>query len=128
VTESKTRVLDVGQCGPDHMMIRRTLTDHFDVQVDRAADVPEALQAMRNQPYALVLVNRLIDGDRSEGMALVTEARNDPSLRETPIMLVSDIEDAQRLAVAAGAVPGFGKSKVGDSSTVRLLAQYLPPR
>ena len=40
-------------------------------------------------------------------------------------MVVSNFEDAQKTAVEAGAVQGFGKAALESNETKELLAQYL---
>jgi hypothetical protein len=42
-----------------------------------------------------------------------------------PVMLVSNYEDAQREAVAAGAQPGFGKAALGQPQTLARLKEVL---
>jgi len=128
MAEERVWVLDVGNCDPDHGMIRRMLTEHFDVEIDRVMFVDEALDRMRNKPYALVLVNRLIFGDGSEGMALVRQAKADTALSKTPIMLISNFAKAQNAAVAEGTEHGFGKDALFQSETLGRLAPFLPEK
>jgi len=121
-------VLDVGNCTPDHVMIRRMLTDHFDVNVDRVMFVSEALERMKQQAYALILVNRLIFEDGSDGLELLRQSRRDLPTLNTPIMLVSNYPEAQARAIEAGAAPGFGKATIGSRQTIEMLSRYLPTR
>ena len=125
---SKPSVLDVGSCIPDHNMIRRLLTEHFDVQIDQVMFVNDALTRMREQPYALVLVNRLIFDDGSQGIELLHQAKADAHLAKTPVIMISNFAKAQDAAIAAGAKRGFGKSSLSDPKTTDLLAQYLPKK
>jgi CheY-like chemotaxis protein len=119
-------LLDVGNCDPDHGMIRRMLTEHFDVRIDRVMFVDEALEKMRERVYSLVLFNRLIFDDGSEGIELLRRAKADPSLRATPIMMISNYADAQKKSVSEGGELGFGKQDVGTDKAVSTLARYLP--
>lgn len=119
------RVLDVGNCDPDHGAIRRLLLRHFDVSIDRVMFVEEARLALSSEKYDLVLVNRLIFADQSDGLNLV-KAMQASELRTTPVMMISNHADAQRRAVAAGAVPGFGKRGLEDPETIERLGAYLP--
>lgn len=128
MAEKKSRVLDVGNCDPDHAMIRMILERHFDVAVDRVMFVDDALQRMRESKYDLVLFNRLIFEDQTEGLALVRKAKADPTVQAAPMMMISNFEDAQAAAVATGAVLGFGKARVAKAETVELLGQYLPKK
>jgi CheY-like chemotaxis protein len=124
----RARVLDIGQCTPDHSAIRSLLNRHFEVEVDRVMFVDEALSAMRARPYDLVLVNRLIFDDNSEGRLLIEQAKADARLKDVPIMLISNYADAQQAAEALGAVRGFGKSELHRPDTVERLAEFLPAR
>ncbi len=126
MSNNVARVLDVGNCDPDHGAIRRMLTEAFDVQLDRVMFVPDAMKKLADVTYDLVLVNRLVFDDGSPGIDLVRQIQADERMHKTPVMLISNYADAQREAEAAGAVPGFGKATVGDSVTVDLLAEYLP--
>ena len=120
----KPSVLDVGNCNPDYNMIRQWLTEYFDVQIDRVMFVDDALAQMREQSYALVLFNRLIFDDGSQGIELLHQAH----LAKTPMMMISDFAKAQETAVTAGAERGFGKSSLSDPQTIELLARYLPKK
>ncbi len=120
------RVLDVGQCNPDHTAIRLMITEHFDARVDRVMFVDEALTAMRRTPYDLILVNRLVFDDGSEGIELIHQAQADEQLRKIPVMLVSNYADAQAAACQAGAEPGFGKASLNDPATLAQVARFLP--
>jgi hypothetical protein len=122
---SRARVLDVGNCDPDHAMIREFLTAHFDVEVDRVMFVDDALARMRGTRYALVMFNRLIFEDGSQGLLLLQKAKADPHLTATPVMMISNFAEAQSSSVAAGGVPGFGKAAVGRPETLDLLSRYL---
>ena len=122
------RVLDVGNCDPDQGSIRRMLTDHFDITLDRVMFVDDALDKMRTQRYDLVLFNRLIFDDSSEGIELLRQAKADAALSATPVMMISNYPEAQAASVAAGGVPGFGKATVSSPQTIDLLTKYLPQR
>jgi CheY-like chemotaxis protein len=124
---SAKRVLSVGQCFADHGAIARTLQKHFQAEVVPAATAPEALAALRQHPFDLVLVNRILDGDGTSGVDIVARIKTDPELRQLPVMLVSNYEDAQGQAVAEGALPGFGKAALGQPRTLARLEALLTP-
>jgi DNA-binding NarL/FixJ family response regulator len=119
------KVLDVGQCDLDNSLISDMLTTNFDVVVDRVKTRDQAFDAVKNTAYDLVLINRLLDIDRSEGADVLADIKNDESTARTKVMIVSNFEDAQRTAVAAGAEAGFGKSALNVPATIDLLNQYL---
>jgi two-component system, chemotaxis family, chemotaxis protein CheY len=119
------RVLSVGQCFADHSAISRTLQTEFGVEVVPADDAAEALARLRLEPFDLVLVNRILDRDGSQGVELIKEMKADLETAQVPVMLVSNYEDSQRDAVAAGAVPGFGKSALGHPQMLGRVKSYL---
>lgn len=121
------RVLDVGNCDPDHFSIRSMLVRHFDVEVDRVMFVSEAEVAISRRTYDLVLVNRRIFADDSDGLTLVRSIAALPDDRPA-VMLISNFPDAQDAAVEAGAERGFGKAGLTDPRTIDRLAAILPPR
>lgn len=121
---SRNRVIDVGNCSADHSSLR-CVVELLNSDLVRAHTVPEALQLMREQPAKLVIVNRIMDRDGSEGLELIRQAQQDESLKSVPIMLVSNYPDAQQAAISAGAVPGFGKSQLFTPETRELISQYL---
>lgn len=119
------RVLDVGQCVPDHAALTRFLRRHFDVEVGEADSLEEALEELRASPFDLVLVNRKLDADYSDGLHIVKALKADPELARIPVMLVSNYRDAQESAVAAGAEYGFGKMELDSPDVVQRLAKFL---
>ncbi len=119
------RVLSVGQCGYDHGNISRVLEQTFGAEVIPAHSAAEALQQLQREPFALVLVNRVLDADGSSGLDLIRRVRSDEKLANVPIMLVSNYEDAQQEAAQAGAAPGFGKAAVGRPEMTLRLKPYL---
>jgi two-component system chemotaxis response regulator CheY len=113
------RVLSVGQCGADHGSISRTLRSALGAEVVAAHTAEEALARLQQEAFALVLVNRIFDADGSSGVELVHRVGG------VPVMLVSNYADAQAEAVAAGAVPGFGKASLGRPEMLERVRPYL---
>lgn len=124
---SRPRILSVGQCGFDHSSISRFLQQSCDAQVDAADSKTEALDALRSEParYDLVLINRVFDRGGESGLDLIKQVREDSTLAEVPVMLVSNFADAQRQATDLGALPGFGKSDLGDNGTAQRIKEAL---
>jgi len=119
------RVLSVGQCYADHLAIAGTLQSCFGAEVVPAADGPEALARLRAEQFDLVLINRVFDRDGLQGLKLIDEIAADENLSRVPVMLVSNYDDSQRLAVERGAKPGFGKAALGHPQTVNRLKPFL---
>jgi hypothetical protein len=122
------KLLDVGNCDPDHGLIKQMLSENFDVHIDRVMFVDDALARMRETQYDLVMFNRLIFEDGSEGIVLLQRARADPAIKATPIMMISNFDEAQAASIAAGGEPGFGKKAVFAEQTIQLLTKYLPKK
>ncbi len=116
------RVLDVGQCPPDHSAIRGLLTG-LGAVVEPVALIDQALERLRAEPFDLVLVNRKIDADYSDGLALIERMR--AARIEVPVMLISNFPEAQDEAVALGARRGFGKNELGRPDTKSRLLEAL---
>lgn len=116
-------VLDVGNCGPDYAAIKRFLTSAFDCEVRQADAASDALAALASEPYALVLVNRKLDVDYSDGIDVIRRLKANPATRDVPVMLVTNYPEHQAAAEAIGALRGFGKLEFHDPATrVRLAA------
>lgn len=101
------------------------IESNFDATVDRAHTAPEAIQLACANSYDLIMINRLLDVDRSSGVALVGSLKEEEVTASVPVMLISNYQDAQREAESAGAAPGFGKSALDDSNTIALVSKYL---
>ncbi len=119
------RVLSVGQCMADHGAISRTLRQAFGAEVAAADGIDDALTRLRAEEFALVLVNRVFDADGDSGLDLIKALKADAALQRVAVMLVSDYEDAQAQAAAAGAAPGFGKAALGQPAMLDRVKPYL---
>src|ERR1700730_1947792 len=125
---SGKRVLSVGQCAADHGSISWALQRAFGAQTSAAETAEEALAELRQRSFDLVLVNRIFDSDGSSGLELIRRVKSEPALSQIPIMLISNYEDAQTQALAAGAVPGFGKASLGRPQMLERVGAFLGER
>jgi two-component system chemotaxis response regulator CheY len=119
------RVLDVGQCSPDHASIRRLIETHFEAQVVQAHGADDAFRQLRADTFDLVLINRVLDADGSDGVEIVEQIKADSKLADLPVMLVTNYLEHQERAVEAGAEPGFGKDALASPQTRQLLERFL---
>jgi DNA-binding response OmpR family regulator len=119
------RVLDVGQCGPDHAAIRRYLSSHFDVDVVQTHGRDDTLDELRRGQFDLVLVNRKLDADYSDGIEILRAIKAAAEVAHVPVMLVTNFPEHQDAAEAAGAHRGFGKLEFDDPATKEKLAAIL---
>jgi two-component system chemotaxis response regulator CheY len=121
--QTSTRVLSIGQCGFDHSTIARLFDDRFGIRVDGADDLEDAESQLAVHDYGLILVNRKLDSDGGSGLAVLSKlVEGHPGV---PVMLVSNLADAQRDAVQKGALPGFGKAELHNDATLTLLRDAL---
>jgi len=119
------RVLSVGQCGPDHSAISRMLARRFGVEVVAADKANDALATLRGGPIDLVLVNRKLDCDYTDGLEIIRQIKTDAMLKDVPCMLISNYTEHQETAVEAGAEYGFGKAELEKPETQARLKQIL---
>lgn len=122
------RVLSVGQCLPDHSTLCRFIERHFHAYVAGADAPSDALEQLRSQRFALVLINRQLDADYSDGIEVLRQIKADPQLAGVPVMVISNHAEAQADAIAAGAEPGFGKLQYEDPDTLEKLGRFLSRR
>ena len=113
------KILDVGQCGYDGPRMKRLFGEELGATVETADTADVARKKAASGQYDIVLVNRELNADGSSGIDLIGDLRK--AGVSTPLMLVSDYEDAQDQAVANGAVRGFGKSALDDPATLELI-------
>jgi CheY-like chemotaxis protein len=119
------RVLDIGNCVPDHRAIVQLITSHFDAQVIAADQWQDACDQLREQTFDLVLVNRKLDIDYSDGIQVIHQMKADAELRAIPVMMITNFAEHQQQAIQAGAVEGFGKQSLRDPATREKLAVFL---
>ncbi len=113
------RILDVGQCGFDGPRMAKLWKEKLAATVEACATGDEAVRRVEENKYDVVLVNRVLAGDGSSGLDVIRDLVG--SGTRTPVMLVSDYEEAQDAAVELGAVRGFGKAELGEASTLELV-------
>lgn len=119
------RVLDVGNCGPDFAAMMRMLSRQFGCEVLQANGATDALAALRAGGVDLVLVNRKLDMDYSDGIDVIRLIKADPAVGTTPVMLISNYPEHQDAAVAIGALRGFGKLELEKPETIERLEAVL---
>jgi CheY-like chemotaxis protein len=119
------KVLDVGNCVPDHSAITRFLTKNFDCEVLQADAADDALATLQKQPVDLVVVNRKLDCDYSDGVEVIRKIKAEPRLKDIPVMLITNYAEHHEAAMALGALRGFGKLEYGKPETLERLQPIL---
>lgn len=117
----------VGHCGPDSFMLRSAVS--FAAREAKVVMINDqtALEQLIHEGGKVMLVNRVLDGgfNVDHGVELIESMRQKhPELRW---ILISNFPEAQKAAIAAGALPGFGKSEIGSAKMKASLAKALTP-
>lgn len=119
------KVLLVGHCGPDSSHLKYAVKSADKEITILAADDQQELRKALDDGVDLILFNRELGYgfDERYGVDIIKYLRgNYPGLK---MMLVSNYSDAQSEAVAAGALPGFGKREMGSVRVQSLLKEAL---
>jgi two-component system, chemotaxis family, chemotaxis protein CheY len=120
-------VVLIGHCSADSSYLRIAVNSADRSARTVAADDDATLQRLIADGADLLLINRVLEcGFAGEdGAALIRRLRQDnPGLK---MMLISNYPDAQAAAIAAGALPGFGKRELGGPRVGQLLHDALCP-
>ena len=80
---------------------------------------------MRSARPDLVLVNRLMDLTGDSGLDVIAAIKAVPQWDDVSVMLISNYQEWQAKAEAAGALPGFGKAQLGSEEMARRIAAAL---
>lgn len=118
------RVLDGRNCGPDFSSIKAFLTKNFDCTLDQAHGMEDSLAAAEGN-FDLVLINRKLDRDYSDGIEILREIKADAVLKDIPVMLITNHAEHQDAAMELGAKRGFGKLEFGNPETLEKLQPIL---
>lgn len=122
---AKPRVLDVGNCRPDHAAIRHLLSSKFDAEIAQAHGPSDTLKALKESHFDLVLINRKLDQDYTDGIEILKLLKSDEKLGTIPVMLITNYPDHQHAAVELGALRGFGKLELDTPETFERLSAVL---
>ncbi len=114
------QILDVGNCAPDLAMITDFLTGRFDCAVTQTHGPEDTLAELGKGDYDLVLVNRKLDRDSTDGIEIIKAIKADGRWSDLPVMLVTNLPEHQDAATAIGAERGFGKLELNDPTAKRL--------
>ncbi|GAB5403309.1 MAG: response regulator [Aureliella sp.] len=122
---SNPRVIDVGNCPPDYAAIKRMLETRFQAKVEQAHSANDAVQLLKSAPADLVLINRKLDRDYSDGTEVLKQIKADPDTSSVPVMLVTNYAEHQQAAIQLGAIEGFGKLSLEAPETIARLSDVL---
>ncbi len=110
----------VGHCWADRIGLRSAVKRAVRGAQFERANTTAALQKHLDGG-AVLLVNRVLGGSfrTGNGVELIRDLARDGNTKA--MILISNHADAQAEAEAAGALPGFGKSQLGDGAVADLL-------
>jgi len=115
----------VGHCGPDSSYLRMAVSSADRSAQIMMADDSSELNRVLEQGVDLLLLNREMPYgfDEDQGVNLIRALRSThPAVK---MMLVSNYPEAQAAAVAAGAMPGFGKREIGSKRVAEVIRGAL---
>lgn len=117
-TEKQTakQIVLVGHCGIDGPRLQQEIGSKIPQANVTRVNSDEDLNRACESPDALLLVNREPVGFDCDGLTIIRDVCKGPT--RAKVMLVSDYEDAQDEAQKLGALPGFGKSEIGEDSLI----------
>lgn len=118
--------MSVGQCMIDHPAISRLLNS-LGLEVEKIDTADEALRILKTKKnqYSMVLINRKLHVDNSEGMELLKKIKSDPEIKDTKVMIISNYKEVQEEALRWGAVYGFGKAELDKEETKKRILQHI---
>src|SRR5690349_7126202 len=115
------KILNIGQCDFDGPQMEDLFERKLRAQVVNADNIEQAGAALEETDFDLILVNRVLANDEESGLDVIKHLREADV--QTPMMLVSDYEEAQEQAVRRGAVHGFGKSTLTSPNTLQRIRE-----
>ena len=118
-------VVLVGHCGPDNSYLKMAVSKAEKMTQVFSADDADELKHVLEEGVDLLLLNRELSWGfhESSGVELIRKLKDShPTVK---MMLVSNYPEAQAAAVAAGALPGFGKRDIGSAKVGQILREAL---
>jgi CheY-like chemotaxis protein len=77
---------------PDFVDAIKTILDNANYAVDVAYNPKEGLKALQSKEYDLLLLDIMM-GRGAEGIMIARKLRNDPKLREMPVLIITGIRE-----------------------------------
>jgi len=119
------KVALVGHCGPDSSYLRLTVRKaHPEAEVLMVDDESELKRALEDG-VELLLLNRELSYGFHDTLGVDLIKRIKDRKFEVKVMLVSNYAEAQAEAIAAGALPGFGKREINTPKVAELIREAL---
>jgi two-component system, chemotaxis family, chemotaxis protein CheY len=122
-TPAPKKVVLVGHCGPDATYLRIAIRGAVGETMVSAADDRAALDRAIADGVDLIIFNRELDYgfEPANGVELIRLLKQ--KYPNQKMMLITNYPDVQAAAIAAGAVPGFGKRDIGSPHARELIRE-----
>jgi CheY-like chemotaxis protein len=104
------------------------LTRGYDVSVLRAHELKDTIELLRQQPVDLILINRKLDIDYTDGVEILRHLKRSDEYKQIPVMIITNYPEQQEAAMAEGAEYGFGKLEYSKPITAERLSRFLEKR
>ena len=104
------------------------LEDNFDVEIVQVQSHDETLAALSDSEFHLVLINRKLDRDYSDGIEILRAIKADDTIAHVPVMLITNFDEHHQMAIDAGGHRGFGKAEIDAPTTLERLSEILDPK
>lgn len=101
------------------------LKRNYGAEVLRADQLQDTLEWLKKRSVDLILINRKLDIDYSDGIEILRVLKRTPEVDAIPVMLITNYPEHQQQAVAEGAVLGFGKLELSTPETRQKLVPFL---
>ena len=121
----RKRVLDIGNCGPDHASLKRFFQQNFAAELLQADALRDAREILSREEVDLIVVNRKLDSDYSDGLDVIKGLQAEPQFASIPMMLITNYPEHQKAAMEAGALEGFGKLQLADKTVIERVGTAL---
>ena len=121
--EQKVKTLSVEDSDEDFEMLNVILKDHQKINVSRAGNIEEAMQALERAEYDLIFLDYLLP----DGNGLDFLRRMEKKGLEIPVVVITGQGDEMAAArvIQAGAYDYLTKDKLGDKSLSRVIFNTL---
>jgi CheY-like chemotaxis protein len=119
------QVLSVGNCDFDNGKLACLFEGAYQAKLLIAEDLTAATRLLSKQPISLVVVNRKLDHDGSDGLEVIRALKSSPEYGSVPVMLITNYPEYDAQAIGIGAEPGFGKASLHSEQTKDRLGKFL---
>jgi two-component system cell cycle response regulator len=121
--DQKITILSLEDSDDDFEMINAVLSDHKQISLFRSSSIEDALQALKQNHFDLILLGYLL----SDGNGLDFLKRMEKEYLEIPAVVITGQGDEMiaKQVIQAGAYDYFPKNRIGEESLLRVLINTL---